>query len=256
MKKIFFLLLIITGCLLCSQKTTIVQYSFTQKTGDSPAKFNHFLIVSDKETFYITPYHKVFQDYTELFNDKEYSHSARYMNSLQIEDKSIKGLAYIPNNPNLMLYIDLAPPVMWKLLSERKKILNFNCQAALGNFRGRIYKVWFTPEIPLSNGPWKLRGLPGMILEAEDSQSEYSYIATKVTINSDLKVPKKFINYYNNNEGKEVEYVDFVNQTNDALLSFRQKMMANLPKNVVLANPPPIRSLELEREFEWDIKNP
>ena len=94
-----------------------------------------------------------------------------------------------------------------------------------------------------------------MILEAEDSQSEYSYIATKVTINSDLKVPKKFINYYNNNEGKEVGYVDFVNQTNDALISFRQKMMANLPKNVVLANPPPIRSLELEREFEWDTKN-
>ncbi|WHF52205.1 GLPGLI family protein [Chryseobacterium gotjawalense] len=256
MKKALFLLFIITGYSIFSQNLTVIQFDFTRKTESTPVKSNQFLVLNNKEAFYITPYHKVFQDYSDLVNDKEYSHSTRYMNSLQIEDKGFKGLAYIPNNPNLMLYIDPAPTIIWKILSEKKNILNFNCQAAIGNFRGRVYKVWFTPEIPFSNGPWKLKGLPGMILEAEDNQNEYSYIATKVVINSYLKVPEKLINYYNINEGKEIEYIDFISKTNDALLLFRQKMMANLPKNVVLANPPPIRSLEPEREFEWDTKKP
>lgn len=36
------------------------------------------------------------------------------------------------------------------------------------SFRGRRYKVWFTPDIPSSRGPWKFYGLSGLIMAAED----------------------------------------------------------------------------------------
>ena len=36
-------------------------------------------------------------------------------------------------------------------------------------FSGREWNVWFTEEIPVSLGPWKLNGLPGIILQAECS---------------------------------------------------------------------------------------
>lgn len=50
----------------------------------------------------------------------------------------------------------------------------------MGSYAGRTYKVWYTTEIPLSDGPWKFRGLPGLILEVEDLSGEYFYTCTKI----------------------------------------------------------------------------
>lgn len=64
----------------------------------------------------------------------------------------------------------------WKLLPEKKVILNYTCQRAETAFRGRTYTAWFTPEIPLKEGRVKFGGLPGLILELSDSQNHYNYM--------------------------------------------------------------------------------
>jgi GLPGLI family protein len=43
----------------------------------------------------------------------------------------------------------------WTLTTEKKELLGYQCQKAVGYFRGRNYEVYFTPEIPLTDGPWK-----------------------------------------------------------------------------------------------------
>jgi hypothetical protein len=47
--------------------------------------------------------------------------------------------------------------------------------SATGVFGGRTYDVWFTPEIPVPLGPYKLGGLPGMILQAESRDGKVAY---------------------------------------------------------------------------------
>ncbi|MCB0629297.1 MAG: GLPGLI family protein [Saprospiraceae bacterium] len=59
-------------------------------------------------------------------------------------------------------------PIQWKILPDKKLIGEITVQKARGEFRGRTYSAWFARSIPLSNGPWKLGGLPGLILEAYD----------------------------------------------------------------------------------------
>ncbi|ADF51653.1 MAG: GLPGLI family protein [Zunongwangia sp.] len=67
---------------------------------------------------------------------------------------------------------DRTPKIKWNITSETKAIGKFTANKATAHFRGRDYTAWFTPEIPLPIGPWKLQGLPGLILEAYDTNKE------------------------------------------------------------------------------------
>jgi|UPI000488CE98 GLPGLI family protein len=81
---------------------------------------------------------------------------------------------------------DTARIISWELLNETKLINTFNCQKARGNFRGRTYSVWFTNDIPISLGPWKLNGLPGLILEATDSLNQFQFYAEKIELQIEI----------------------------------------------------------------------
>lgn len=78
------------------------------------------------------------------------------------------------------IYQESVPRMEWRLQQERAEILGYECIKAVTFFRGREYQVWFTPEIPISSGPWKFNGLPGLILKAEDSEGLFTWTATAI----------------------------------------------------------------------------
>ena len=62
----------------------------------------------------------------------------------------------------------------WELVPDSTaSIIGYNCQLAKANFKGRTWYAWYSEDIPISEGPWKLYGLPGLILRAYDSQRQY-----------------------------------------------------------------------------------
>ncbi len=67
----------------------------------------------------------------------------------------------------------------WELLDDVTiDVIGYPCQKAVCHFKGRDWTVWYTLDIPRSEGPWKLFGLPGLILKAEDSQKHYVFECT------------------------------------------------------------------------------
>ncbi|MDX1904545.1 MAG: GLPGLI family protein [Thermonemataceae bacterium] len=76
----------------------------------------------------------------------------------------------------------------WKLISKTKTIMNFKCNAATTEFRGRTYTAYYTTEIPISNGPWKFGGLSGLILEVSSDDGKYTYSAVKIIKNVKFKI--------------------------------------------------------------------
>jgi GLPGLI family protein len=59
----------------------------------------------------------------------------------------------------------------WTLYDDTLTIIGYTCQKATCCFRGRNYTAWFTVDIPVSNGPWKFGGLPGLILKVSDNDN-------------------------------------------------------------------------------------
>jgi len=74
--------------------------------------------------------------------------------------------------------------IKWQLKSDKRVIAGFECQKAIGTFGGRSYTVWYTPEIPISVGPWKLDGLPGAILQGAEDNHRIAFSLADIHYNS------------------------------------------------------------------------
>ena len=78
----------------------------------------------------------------------------------------------------LMYYTEPASEMQWSLVPDSTAdILGYDCIMAETDYHGRHWRAWFTTDIPLAYGPWKLHGLPGLILKAE-ADGGFTFTAT------------------------------------------------------------------------------
>ena len=139
-------------------KSVSAFYSARLKTTDSLEERHWDLVLANmrnKEVFSSLarlPKEKIFKNYPE--------------NKLRVHDRF--------DLCNWIIDEDWEKPI-WNLTDSSTNILGYECFLAETDFRGRKWLAWFTPEIPISDGPWKLCGLPGLILKAQDSQGHYIY---------------------------------------------------------------------------------
>ena len=63
--------------------------------------------------------------------------------------------------------------INWKISSEKEKIGEWNAQKAEADFAGRHWTAWFSTEIPIQDGPYKFRDLPGLIVKIEDKTGSH-----------------------------------------------------------------------------------
>ena len=72
-------------------------------------------------------------------------------------------------------YVDSLHAQTWTMGDSTREVLGYTCQQATADFRGRHWTAWFATDIPVSDGPWKLGGLPGLILEAYDEGQQHVF---------------------------------------------------------------------------------
>ena len=78
-------------------------------------------------------------------------------------------------------YTEEKPDFGWQVdFSQTKEVAGYNCHSAKGSYAGRDYQVWFTTDIPISDGPWFFCGLPGLILEASSLDEEFFYTCMSI----------------------------------------------------------------------------
>lgn len=164
-----------------------------------------------------------------------------------LKNKSIICRGAIFTNPGLKysIYKD-STNINWQLLDEFKEISGYRCQKAATTFRGRKYEAWFSSEIPLSVGPWKFSGLPGLILEIYDQTGEVYFSAEKIEIPFPLATKKVQIPSGN----PTIDFQEFVEEENKASARMTQAMIARLPKGSKLESIKTKRN-GIELEYPW-----
>ena len=81
------------------------------------------------------------------------------------------------NNTHFMVKEQLA--LNWTLITNKDtKIAGFKCHQANTCLAGRIYTAWYTLQIPISDGPYKFKGLPGLIIKINDVNKEHCWELT------------------------------------------------------------------------------
>ncbi len=63
----------------------------------------------------------------------------------------------------------------WEFVEGDTIILNHPCHKAVCQYHGRIWTSFYATDIPVSDGPWKLCGLPGLILSAIDNDGAFVF---------------------------------------------------------------------------------
>lgn len=85
-------------------------------------------------------------------------------------------------------YDEEMPALDWELTDSVTTVLGYECQSARCSFRGREWTVFYTEEIPIMDGPWKLHGLPGLIMKASDKEGHYTFECIGIKSKADRPV--------------------------------------------------------------------
>ncbi|WP_306840279.1 GLPGLI family protein [Chryseobacterium lathyri] len=142
----------------------------------------------------------------------------------------------------------------WKIEKETAEKYGYTCQKATVDYKGRKWEAWFTQEIPIQEGPYIFKGLPGLIVYMKDATGSYEFsftalkksfykmelenITPKPLDISVANLKKIFIDYYNDpyremkSGNVKAKFKD--EKGNDVQPDFREmtkKLQSSLKKN-------------------------
>lgn len=77
--------------------------------------------------------------------------------------------------PDFMQYTEPFKVFQWDLLDKTDSIGGYSVQKARCTYGGREWIAWYASSIPINDGPYKFRGLPGLIIKISDKNEHYVF---------------------------------------------------------------------------------
>ncbi len=120
-----------------------------------------------------------------------------------------------------VVFTEKMPQINWNITDETRLIKNYKCYKATTYFRGRDYTAWFTTDVPIIAAPWKLNGLPGLILDIYDNKNQVKIYAESIEYPSKdivnnfyatgIKVTlQEYLEYRNFEFGKKIKNIQIM----------------------------------------------
>lgn len=130
-------------------------------------------------------------------------------------------------------YSEIIPKQNWTIYNDTLTIVGHLCQKATCNFRGRDYTAWFALDIPISNGPWKFGGLPGIILKIYDNKRLYTFECVKIELGVFPIKKYDFSNYNPIEREKLLKFQKKLNEDYYRTIGARRRDGGRLPAPII-----------------------
>lgn len=162
-------------------------------------------------------------------------------------------IVILQTNKDPIIALDSLPKFDWKINSDKiKEILGFECIQAETTFRGSDIIAYFTTAIPLPFGPFKFRGLPGLILEVyniNDSDS-FEWKATSIKYPYKTIDNSKLIFEQSQYEVGVLSLESLIKKYEGRISSKNKRIKTSLPRGAS-ANTKIVRK-RVEKVYEWE----
>ncbi len=122
--------------------------------------------------------------------------------------------------------------IKWEIKDEYSTLNNLQVQKAVGKFRGRIYTAWFANNIPVHYGPWKLNGLPGLILKAVDENNKLSFNVKSIEIPIKSEFSKSDYEFLKGS--KKISLEEYTQQYENMLKDIMEKLTSKMPRGSIM----------------------
>lgn len=184
-------ILLVVGNLFAQQKNkTAIQVQYFETIKYRPTIVNNYdgvLLIQNELSYYTSKFintEKItkvddFSDEEIIVDNKQVNYTNEIFTNTTSNELTENLYEGVVLKKSYSVYENL-PKMKWLFLKGDKKFNNLNCKKAQTTFRGRTYIAWYTLEIPVSIGPWKFNGLPGLILSIEDSEKVYKWEIKKI----------------------------------------------------------------------------
>lgn len=197
-QKTSFLLLLLINCFFTlSAQNLLVQYEYRsrEKLSSSNILENYtYLKIENLQSFFFSE--GVYLSDSIIANSKKNNTDVDFkslpydpLGCVIVKDYSKDKIKYYSYEFDDKEFIyEEAPDFKWQIENEEKKILNYDCKVAKTSYGGRNYTAYFTSEIPIQDGPYKFKGLPGLILEIFDEKMDHHFLVTGLLKNKEMDI--------------------------------------------------------------------
>lgn len=176
----------------------IAEYSFEFQPDsldkNSKRKSENYILLTGKETSLFISSNRLALD-TVIFKNAKLSDLGALMAAPQPTSnrRYIKSLV----DSTVLIYDEISSTLYeindlvnlnWTITNDTLHIRDIVLKKATTRFRGRNYIAWYSDEMPISDGPYLFKGLPGLIYTIADDKEQYKYELVAYKLIPELKL--------------------------------------------------------------------
>lgn len=222
-KILFLTIILISSYQLIAQTSQELEYTFQDRNN---FRCKSILYIVNKESIF-----RIFDDRENGVDEKLTTDS----NIVFVNNDDMSTIFYtneqieitrIPLYKSELIYDIKNTNLNINFTENKKKIDKYNCQEVKAELNGRKYSIWFTPDVELNIGPFRINWIPGLIVEIYEETNKIKLSLNSIKKSENTTDFNKYKDYILSK--KALSYKEYENKVVDIMTAKKINSLAKV----------------------------